>query len=85
MTMVRRTVSLALLAAAALATGCATAEVRNARQINVGAGVATYKETHFAPPSALTFGINTRDWSPNPNVGGSQVTFLWGLFTYNDY
>jgi hypothetical protein len=82
--MARRSVLLVTLALAALSTGCATREVRNNRQINVLSGVAEFKQTQFAPPSPLTFSMTTREWSPNTNVSGNQVSLLWGLITYDD-
>ena len=48
-------------------------------------GVAKISKAHYQPSGPATFSISTDELYTRKNLGGDQVSLLWGLITLKDY
>ena len=48
-------------------------------------GIAEIKKAHYQPSNPATFSLSTDEFYTRKNVGGNEVSLLWGLITIKDY
>ncbi len=76
----------ASLAVVSLAVvGCSNSDPRLADKDTNFFNLVTIKPDSFAHTAAYSATLHSNDVISRPNVSGTQVTLLCGLFTYDDY
>jgi hypothetical protein len=77
---------LALLASAAILSGCAHQKTRTGSHTSVLGGLVDVEKGAYQPAPRTSIDINTNELVGNAgDVSGTQVKVLWGLFSANDY
>lgn len=77
---------LALVALAAVFTGCAHQKTRTGSKTNVLFGLVEVERGAYQPAPINSFDVNTNALVGNSGkVSGTQTKIGWGLITANDY
>lgn len=77
---------LALIAAAAILTGCAHQKTRTGSRTNILGGLVEVEKGAYQPaPHASIDGNSNELVGDAGKPSGTQVKILWGTFTTNDY
>lgn len=77
---------LALIAAAAILSGCAHQKTRTGSRTNVLGGLVEVEKGAYQPAPITSIDFNTNENFGNAGKpSGTQVKVLWGLFSTNDY
>jgi hypothetical protein len=88
--LLKPTLTLTLLGALLLGTGCRTHDALLVRgtpgekTVNF-AGIYTKTEKSFTTPGPGTIPVSSNDLAIRDNPSGNKHTFFWGLITYTDY
>lgn len=75
---------LAVVVLACLATGCATQKTKNGRNTTLLGGLARVDAGSYQAAPATTIPLEGANLLGRNNPSGTQVSVLWGLFTYTD-
>lgn len=77
---------LALIAAAAVFTGCAHQKTRTGSHTNILGGLVEIDKGSYQPAPVTSVDLNTNEIVGNAGKpSGTQVKLAWGLFSTNDY
>jgi hypothetical protein len=77
-----------LAVASFAAAGCSSDDSTNPRYANKNSnflGLVTIKPDSFAYTNPTSLTVHSNQVYSAPNVSGTQVSLLCGLFTYDDY
>ena len=78
---------LSLVASALVFSGCAHDEGQSQmgpKETNFF-GIYTKEKACYLPTGPNTFAVNTDELHERRNFSGDRTTYLWGLFTVEDY
>ena len=77
---------LALIAMAAVFTGCAHQKTRNGSHTKVLGGLVDIEKGAYQPAPRTSVDVNVNELVGDAgDVSGTQVKVLWGLISTNDY
>ncbi len=88
--LLKPTLTLSLLAALLLGSGCRTHDALLVRgtpgetTVNF-AGIYTKTDKAFTATGTSTFGVSSDELAIRDNPSGNRHTFFWGLITFTDY